>query len=82
MPRTYRPITFADGRVVTPKSASESVTLKRQLAAEQRASEGRVSIADQQAEAEEQGLSRVGGVQKESRGQDLAEQEGHPTGMM
>jgi len=79
MPRTYRPITFADGRVVTPKSASESVTLKRQLADEQRAGEGRVSIADKAEEARKQGLSRVGGVQKESRGQDLAEGEGQTT---
>lgn len=78
MPR-FQTITFADGTSITPQSAAESVTAKRRLARERREAEGRVSIAEQQAEAKSQGLSRTGGVYTERFGQRKAREAGQNT---
>jgi hypothetical protein len=76
---TYKPITFADGTTVTPKSAAESVTLRKKLVAEQNAASGTISTAQKTAEAKKQGLSTVGGVYTESRGQEIAKDAGQTT---
>ena len=69
------------GRCVKQRTTSvgESVSSLQASADAKREAEGRVSIADQQAEAKRQGLSATAGVYEPSRGQQLAEAAGQTT---